>query len=295
METNNPILSCNVTGEERKRLVNHIGSFLGAGPGYLGAPSFAYVVGSYTIDRSGNITIDDSADPQQVDALIAYLAAQGFTAQRTQDADLEAAEEPVDTNVVINEHGLDAPGMINLLRMLYSRQHLIQKMARAKGLSLSEQVITRLSDGNPSTTEDVLRIFESCTELGLITGVTLTAGTFGLTFPLEGAEPACWQFGSVLMNAMVDKCKAVHRVNAKLLNPADEEMKYHARGWLLQLGLGGESHAAFRHGMLDHLNGYAAFKTTEDMNAHNAKYADLRKQKKLLALSEAAAGEEDGE
>lgn len=54
----------------RKELVHKLAEHLGIRPVYLAAPSFAYRVGDYTIDRQGNIL--DSED--QVVELAALLA-----------------------------------------------------------------------------------------------------------------------------------------------------------------------------------------------------------------------------
>jgi len=45
-----------VTGQERKRLVGAISEILNAPMKYLGAPTFAYEVGSYHIDKAGMVT-----------------------------------------------------------------------------------------------------------------------------------------------------------------------------------------------------------------------------------------------
>ena len=45
-------LNYNVTGSERKSLVGTISTALGAPTKYLGAPSFAYEIGGYHIDKS---------------------------------------------------------------------------------------------------------------------------------------------------------------------------------------------------------------------------------------------------
>ena len=44
------------------------------------------------------------------------------------------------------------------------------------------------------------------------------------------------------------------------------------------LGLGGAAHKEMRGVLLNHLHGFAAFRTTEKMDAHKQKYADLRRQ-----------------
>lgn len=87
-----------------------------------------------------------------------------------------------------------------------------------------------------------------------------------------------WQHYANLLLAIAAKAKAARRVNAALVEPADSEMKYFCRAFLLQLGLGGAEHRDMRSLLLNHLHGYAAFRTTEKMDAHRQKYADLRRQ-----------------
>lgn len=55
-------LSYNVTGEKRKSLVGAISQELNTPINYLGAPTFAYEVGSYRIDKAGTVTGPDSLD-----------------------------------------------------------------------------------------------------------------------------------------------------------------------------------------------------------------------------------------
>ena len=50
-------LKYNLTGSERKSLVGAISTALGAPTKYLGAPTFAYEVGGYHIDKTGTLTM----------------------------------------------------------------------------------------------------------------------------------------------------------------------------------------------------------------------------------------------
>jgi hypothetical protein len=61
------------TGKERKALVAAISEALGAKAKYLGAPSFAYEVGGYTVGKDG--TLRGRTNKK----LVTALAAQGFT------------------------------------------------------------------------------------------------------------------------------------------------------------------------------------------------------------------------
>ncbi len=64
----------NVTGPRRKELAAAVGSFIGAEPKYMKAPTYAFVVEDYTIGRDGTLTGKENK------ALVEALAAQGFTA-----------------------------------------------------------------------------------------------------------------------------------------------------------------------------------------------------------------------
>ena len=55
-------LSYNVTGPERKSLVAAISHELNAPIKYLGAPTFAYEVGGYHIDKTGTVTGEDNRE-----------------------------------------------------------------------------------------------------------------------------------------------------------------------------------------------------------------------------------------
>ena len=45
-----------VPGSSRKALANAIGEAIGAYPAYQAAPTFAYIIGEYTLDRNGVLT-----------------------------------------------------------------------------------------------------------------------------------------------------------------------------------------------------------------------------------------------
>jgi len=70
----------NVTGERRKELAAALGSIIGWAPVYKGAPSFAYAVGNYIIDKSGTITGELSEET------LAALAEQGFIPGKSEAA-----------------------------------------------------------------------------------------------------------------------------------------------------------------------------------------------------------------
>ena len=72
-------INCNVTGNERKRLAQVLGEILSTEPVYMKAPTFAYVLGDYTIDKDGEISCPESAMPVAVAQIVAKLSDEGFT------------------------------------------------------------------------------------------------------------------------------------------------------------------------------------------------------------------------
>ena len=67
-------IAYNITGDRRKALVAEIANYTGEKAIYQNAPSFAYHIGPYAVDKNGTLTgpIDHS--------LIRWLASEGFTA-----------------------------------------------------------------------------------------------------------------------------------------------------------------------------------------------------------------------
>ena len=67
-------ISYNVTGPRRKELATAVGDFIGTAPVYQKAPTYAFAIGSYIIDRNGKLSGEKNEE------LTVALAAQGFTA-----------------------------------------------------------------------------------------------------------------------------------------------------------------------------------------------------------------------
>lgn len=68
----------NVTGKDRKALVQALADLTFADPVYAGAPSFTYQVGDYTVDKIGTVSYPDTVAPEAVALLVEKLKEQGF-------------------------------------------------------------------------------------------------------------------------------------------------------------------------------------------------------------------------
>ena len=94
-------INCNVTGNERKRLAQTLGEILLIEPIYMKAPTFAYVLSDYTIDKNGAISFPESAMPVKVAEIVAKLTDAGFTPVLSEEE--APAEIPAETPDVAPE------------------------------------------------------------------------------------------------------------------------------------------------------------------------------------------------
>ncbi len=108
-------LKYNATGSERKSLVGAISTVLDAPTQYLGAPTFAYEVGGYHIDKVGTLTGPDNLGLEDA------LHQAGFDA----DGDTRRYDEP-DTY----ESGLGGMGAIPSLEELEAEAYAEREMKR---------------------------------------------------------------------------------------------------------------------------------------------------------------------
>lgn len=110
-----------VTGKERKALVSAIAEIIGAKAIYKGVPTCNYEVDCFTIDKSGTLIFDDSADSEEVEHLLEELAIQGFVAEQ---AELEG--ETIDNGFSVSIP-IEKVNVFNLQNLLESKKTLICK------------------------------------------------------------------------------------------------------------------------------------------------------------------------
>lgn len=115
-------ITINAQGSERKRLVQCISQWLGCEPNYLGAPSFAYQVDYFTIEKSGSLTFDDAADSEVIERLLQHIYDEGF------DIDQSRTEEK-SSRVCISlpRSRFTDSSLENLRAILTAKGGLIQK------------------------------------------------------------------------------------------------------------------------------------------------------------------------
>jgi len=89
-------INFNVTMETRKPLVAAVSEVTGVKAEYQRAPSYAYAVGSYIIDRNGTLVFDERTDAEDVRVLLAGLTERGFIFEGNIDEIVPVVSEQAD-------------------------------------------------------------------------------------------------------------------------------------------------------------------------------------------------------
>ena len=217
----------NRTGADRKSLVDAIASITGAEAKYLGAPSFAYQVDYFTIDRNGTITFDDRADSEEIENLIERLASMGFEAEpveREADTGAEQPEAYDGLTIQMPADGFTPEALNNLHSLIAAKGRLIRK---ALGVDLLP--------------------------------VQVEADT--VSFPWFSGEATAEEVKAYthLITALCDMARNQKRITAREKDTDND--KYAFRCFLLRLGFIGAEYKEERKILLRNLTGSSAFKS----------------------------------
>lgn len=231
-EVRNMEIRFNVTGAERKMLVTAVSALTLCGAVYQKAPTFAYVVQNYIIDKNGTLLWDERTDEHDVRQLLAGLAAQGFVSEDSlEEAGPEAPchedDAPDQLSIAVPLEGFTETAFDNLEKLVASKSALIRKAVGADALP-----IQRESD----------RLCFSW-------------------FPPDAAPEEIHAYTQLVV-AICDMAKKQKRVTAKE-KAADSESseKFSFRCFLLRLGFIGPEYASARKLLLRSLPGDSSFKT----------------------------------
>lgn len=91
------------TGDKRLPFAKAVSEILGVKPKYTGVPRCAYIIGFATVNREGNIEVDDQTENAKLSSLMQKLAARGYAVEQenTQSSSLpQAVEERMPTTQV---------------------------------------------------------------------------------------------------------------------------------------------------------------------------------------------------
>ena len=106
----------NLTGAARKALVQTISEILGKPAVYQGAPTFAYAIDFYSVDKDGALSYPDSISPEDVRQLVSRLRERGYTPENDNAFTVE-----------LPRAGFSATALDNLQKIIASKAELFKR------------------------------------------------------------------------------------------------------------------------------------------------------------------------
>ena len=223
-------ITINALGAERKRLVKTIAEWLGEDVHYCGAPTFAYEIGRFTVEKSGSLTFSDMLDSEVVERLLEHIYDEGFDIDQshTEEDNTDSTENVIGDlsgiSIQLPASEFTESTLANLQAIIDAKGNLIKKALKAEALP-----INRLGDR--------------------------------IDFPWfrPYADPQEVQAYMHFVTALCEMAKTQKRITAKEKEVDNE--KYAFRCFLLRLGFIGEQFKAERKILLRNLTGSSAFKS----------------------------------
>ena len=257
---------------DRKQLVRALEEATGLKSRYLFSPSFAYEIGPYTVERSGDLVVED--EKAQTEVLSALAARELIDPVKTKTTD-EAA-----TIMSLPMTGHDGRSLRNLVFMLHAKGVLLGRAVGIPGYyKVSEKLITDLDSQTPGSTEDFLQILNAAGDEALH-GLSFEGGKIGFLFPYT-EEPDRIHTFMQLATLMTNAARSQNRVQPDKCKVTNE--KYTFRVWLMRLGMMGEEYSTARKVLLQNLTGHTAFRTKDQADAASEKLKRKRAAEKEAA------------
>ena len=219
-------ITINAQGAERKRLVNTIAEWLGEDVHYCGAPTFAYEIGRFTVEKNGSLTFSDLIDSEVVERLLEHIYDEGFDIDQshTEEEENDVIGDPTGISIQLPISMFTEASLANLKAIIDAKGNLIKKALGAEDLP-----INRLGDR--------------------------------IDFPWfkPYSDPQEVQAYMHFVTALCEMARTQKRITAKEKEVDNE--KYAFRCFLLRLGFIGEEFKAERKILLRNLTGSSAFKS----------------------------------
>lgn len=243
----------------RKELANRLSRHLEVQATYLGAPSFAYRVGDYTVNREGKI-LDKEGREWELETLLGQTVQAGRengAIEAVGASDVSAETEPIALEVEIPLEGYDGKSLTNLLRMIYSKQPLVKKALGLDFDLVNEEIIAAFEQEQIVTLGDFKKALEGTNCPGI--GFDFEKQTITFKLGVGGNNPEKAQAATQLLGLVNAYARQQKRNVAARVKPTDNE-KYTFRTWLLRLGMIGDEYKASRKLLLKNLSGNASFR-----------------------------------
>lgn len=214
----------NVPGKKRKEMVQVISKWLGIEIKYLGAPSFAYEVDYFTIDKSGNLIFDDMADSEVIERLLEHLYDEGFEAEMS--AENEETDNSTGFSVSMPMEDFTEASIENLRNLVEAKSNLIKKAVGADALPIE-----------------------------------IINGRLDFAWFKKDSTPEELHAYMQFVTALCHMAKTQKRINAK--EKEYENEKYAFRCFLLRLDFIGDEYKVARKILMRNFTGSSAFKTVK--------------------------------
>ena len=267
----------------RKEIVQALEEKCGVKATYLGAPTFAYEVGGYRIDRSGAVTGKNNLDdeiPNFEELQMTEGEELGLGKQRREDfqgengmrADdcpetQEKAASPEQVEMQVDGYAVEFPladhkgaSLRNLVNMLSSKQKLLISAFDLPHLFMDNRFAEELSH---KETDSIETFQESLLALGpdRCPGIEFDFEKRTMALKLAKADPsfdemAAFRDLAVCINQNAQKLK-----NASFRPSQEENPKFALRTWLTRIGMNGDKFKMTRKVLLANLAGNAAFRS----------------------------------
>ena len=226
-------INYNVTGADRKALVRAMVELLGEPPIYQGAPSFAYAVGDYRVDKDGVVSVPEDTVPEDLRKLVDALREKGFQPVEPAEQPTAAAESDPDQAddedlrfliIKVPRDGFTPETEENLRRIIASKAPLLKKALETESLDLV-------------FTDNAIRF---------------------QWFTLHGIDGEADAYNR-LVTAMCKMAKEQKRVVAK--ECATDNEKFAMRLFLIRLGFIGDEYKTARRILLRNLTGNSSWRS----------------------------------
>ena len=274
--------------DDRKAMVRRLSEHLQTPAVYLYTPTYAFRIGEITVNRDASVSGEREALLPAAECLRENGYITELPAELTEDDSEASAEEapakaePADsadkditvTTIRIYEPDWTVQSMTNLMHMLYARQDLINRMLQMNCLRIDEVFIQALASEMMTSVGDFEALLHRAILDEHVTGVNIEHDAVLVELPWE-KDSIRWVFYSQLIIACIKAAKSAKRVLPRRLD--SEADKYHANAWLNRLGFGGAAYKELRRTLMGHLDGYAAFKSEDRMQAHKNRLAEQRR------------------
>lgn len=258
---------------DRRTLVTHLSRYLQTPAVYLRMPSRAYQIGPITVNQDGSIT----GDHTDLMRILPFLREHGYVPADVQPdppADLKAQE------VRCSLDRWTVPQIMNLMKLLCSKQHLIRRMLKSDELHINSEYLKDLAGNPPINADELEAAFHAAIGTGALHGFLLSRSE--MIFELEGHIPQ--DIAETFFTHIVQLAKELSHV--QLTERRFENEKYDAHAFLTRLSLSGVRHKTLRRMLTGHLTGYAAYKTETGMQGHKERQIARRQHLKAEVTDE---------